>query len=93
MHPVWIWPVYKRAGFSDRLTGYRISIWQAFMASRARRWLSGVTPAQQEESTAMSASGKAARSSMALEMTQISVHSPTRVMLLTGSFDAREESR
>ena len=55
------------------------------MASSARAWLSGVTPAQQDASTRIGTSGKNAFSSMALDMTQISVHSPTRVILSIGS--------
>ena len=51
------------------------------MAARAFRWLSGVTPAQQPASTTISASGKNALASSALEMTQISVQRPMKVDL------------
>ncbi len=47
--------------------------WQACMASSAVWWLWGVTPAQQSDKTSISVSGKAARSTMALLITQISV--------------------
>lgn len=58
-----------------------ISIWQTFIASSARSWLSGVTPAQQFASTWIRTSGRNAFSSIALEITQMSVQSPTRVMV------------
>ena len=47
--------------------------------------LKSLTPAQQDASTRIDTSGKNAFSSMALDMTQISVHSPTRVILSIGS--------
>ena len=53
-----------------------ISIWTAFITSNAVAWLSSVTPVQQVPSTVIGISGNAAFSSIALEMTQISVHKP-----------------
>lgn len=55
------------------------------MAARAVRWLSGVTPAQHRASTRISASGKNALTSRALEITQMSVQSPTKVTVSTRS--------
>ena len=52
-------------------------IWHERIAESAAAWLSGVTPAQQEASTEMRTSGIIAFSSSALEITQMSVHSPT----------------
>ena len=46
------------------------------MVIRAASCFSGVTPAQQSRRTEMSASGKAAFSSSALETTQMSVQRP-----------------
>ena len=46
------------------------------MVSRAARWVSGLTPAQQAASTEMGTSGNAAFSSSALLTTQISVQRP-----------------
>lgn len=48
------------------------------MARSAFSWLSGVTPAQQSLRTATLVSGENALTRRALEMTQISVHTPTR---------------
>ena len=50
--------------------------WQAARAARAVAWLSGVTPALQSARISMGTSGKKARSSIALEITQMSVQSP-----------------
>ena len=47
-----------------------------FMAGGAVRWLSGVTQAQQAAGTSMPTSGKAARSTTALEITQMPVQTP-----------------
>ena len=47
--------------------------WHARMASSAVWWDWGVTPAQQSDRISISVSGKAARSTMALLMTQMSV--------------------
>ena len=52
------------------------------MAFSAVPWLSGVTPAQQAASTAMGVSGRKARSSMALEITQISVQTPMFLLVI-----------
>ena len=57
--------------------------WQARMASSAVWWLWGVTPAQQSDKTSISVSGKAARSTMALLITQISAVSYTHLTLPT----------
>ena len=64
---------------------YSTSIWQTFMAFSAFRCCSGVTPAQHFSRTRIGVSGKAALRIMALEITQISVHRPTRVMEEIGS--------
>ena len=56
-----------------------MSIWQQRMVARAASWVAGLTPAQQEASTAMGTSGKLAFSSRALLTTQMSVHRPMRV--------------
>lgn len=55
------------------------------MALRALIWLSGVTPAQQDASTAMGTSGKKDLRTRALEITQISVHSPMSTTSAMGS--------
>ena len=60
----------------DPFVYYLMIIWHIFMASNALSWLSGVTPAQQEESTLIGVSGTVAFKSNALEMTQISVQRP-----------------
>ena len=54
-------------------TLYTIVNWHARMASSAVWWDWGVTPAQQSDRISISVSGKAARSTMALLMTQMSV--------------------
>ena len=51
------------------------------MACRAFLWLSGVTPAQPAASTIRGISGKKAFVTITLEITQISVHRPQKVML------------
>lgn len=53
------------------------SIWHIFIVARAELWVSGVTPAQQAESTLISAFGKSAFRINAFDTTQISVQSPT----------------
>lgn len=58
-----------------------ISIWHTSIAFSAFSWLSGVTPAQHFASTMIGTSGRDALTRSALEITQISVHSPTNVML------------
>lgn len=63
----------KLHGIFYFITYYMIVNWQARMASSAVWWLWGVTPAQQSDKTSISVSGKAARSTMALLITQISV--------------------
>ena len=71
------------------------------MAARAVLWLSTETPAEQEASTAIGTSGNAALSTIALEITQISVQSPqssmrsmqlSGVMMLDGAVDSEEEA-
>ena len=51
------------------------------MAFSAFSWLSGVTPAQHVASTQIGTSGRYALIRSALEITQMSVQSPTSVML------------
>ena len=63
----------KLHGIFYFITYYMIVNWQARMASSAVWWLWGVTPVQQSDKTSISVSGKAARSTMALLITQISV--------------------
>ena len=55
---------------------YSTRHWQAARAASAVAWEAGVTPAQQEERISIGASGKKARSSIAFEITQISVQTP-----------------
>lgn len=61
----------KLHGIFYFITYYMIVNWQARMASSAVWWLWSVTPAQQSDKTSISVSGKAARSTMALLITQI----------------------
>lgn len=56
---------------------YSTCIWQSFIAARAVAWLSGVTQAQQDESTVIGTSGSFALRMKALLMTQMPVHRPT----------------
>ena len=58
-----------------------ILIWHASMAFSAFSWLSGVTPAQHLASTMIGTSGRDAFARSALEITQMSVHKPTNVIL------------
>lgn len=62
-----------------------ISIWHVSIAFSAFSWLSGVTPAQHFASTMIGTSGRDALTRSALEITQMSVHSPTNVMLSISS--------
>ena len=57
------------------LLNHTTSIWHIFIVSRAELWVSGVTPAQQAESTLISAFGKSAFRINAFDTTQISVQS------------------
>lgn len=59
------------------LLNHTTSIWHIFIVARAELWVSGVTPAQQAESTLISAFGKSAFRINAFDTTQISVQSPT----------------
>ena len=63
------------------LLNHTTSIWHIFIVARAELWVSGVTPAQQAESTLISAFGKSAFRINAFDTTQISVQSPTSSIL------------
>ena len=67
----------QRLSFLYYIDFYLILIWHISMLFNAFSWLSGVTPAQQLLSTVISSSGKYALMSRALEITHISVQSPT----------------
>ena len=67
---------------------YFISTWHIRIALSAFLWLSGVTPAQHDESTVIFVSGSAALRTKALLITQMSVQSPTSSISSSHARDA-----
>ena len=61
-------------------------IWQSLIASRAVLWDSGVTQAQQSATTLTGTSGSVAFARIALDITQMPVQRPIRVISSIGEF-------